>query len=84
MTQAIERRASDLHLNPGRPPVARIDGSLVSLAADPLSDSECEALCRELCDQAQWAEVEAKGPTCDWGAEGSGDENRKNTMPVHT
>ena len=34
----IERGGSDLHLNPGRPPVIRINGDLVSLAGAPVLD----------------------------------------------
>ena len=39
MTQAIEVGASDLHLNPGPPPVGRINGKLVSLGTDVLDDA---------------------------------------------
>ena len=63
MTLAVERRASDLHLNPGRPPVGRIDGRLVSLGEEDLTLEAAEALCRELCPDARWAEVAASGTT---------------------
>ncbi len=36
---AVERRASDLHITVGRPPVLRVDGELVDMDYDPL-DSE--------------------------------------------
>lgn len=63
MTMAIERGASDLHLNPGRPPVGRIDGKLISLTEDVLDDEQAKALCRELCDDKHWAEIERIGTT---------------------
>ncbi len=66
MTLAVERKASDLHLNPGRPPVLRIDGSLVSLEGEPLDDRATEALCRELASERHWLEV-IEGGTTDFG-----------------
>ncbi len=36
MGQAVERGASDLHLNPGRPPVLRIDKTLERKATERL------------------------------------------------
>ncbi|HJO26508.1 MAG: type IV pili twitching motility protein PilT [Planctomycetes bacterium] len=66
MTMAIEVGASDLHLNPGRPPVARIRGGLVSMGADVLTDGDVEGLCRELCDERHWQEAE-EGGTTDFG-----------------
>jgi twitching motility protein PilT len=63
MTLCQERGASDLHLNPGRPPVARVKGDLVALDGAPLDDATAKALCRELCTDAQWAEVERVGTT---------------------
>jgi twitching motility protein PilT len=63
MTMAIEVGASDLHLNPGRPPVARIHGGLVSMGTDVLTDADAEALCRELCDDTHWEEAAECGTT---------------------
>jgi len=63
MTTCIQRRASDLHLNPGRPPVARIKGDLVSLTETVLDDAQSEKLCRELCDEKHWGEVQSIGTT---------------------
>ena len=60
MDAAIQRGASDLHLNPGRPPVGRIDGALVHLGEGVLDDAGAEALCRELCDRKD-AEIGAAG-----------------------
>ena len=63
MTTAVEVGASDLHLNPGRPPVGRVNGELVSLGSEVLDDASAETLCRELCDDQHWAELEEIGTT---------------------
>ena len=59
MTRAIEAGASDLHLTPGRPPVGRVDGKLVPLVDEELTDAQAATLCRELCDDKHWAELES-------------------------
>jgi twitching motility protein PilT len=80
MTQAVERKASDLHLNPGRPPVLRIDGDLVTLDGPPLDAGTAEALCREITDERHWKEVEERGTT-DFGlAHSSGNRFRVSVM----
>jgi twitching motility protein PilT len=66
MTVCIQRRASDLHLTPGRPPVLRVKGDLVSLGDTVLDDAATEKLCKELCDEKHWAEVLKVG-TSDMG-----------------
>ncbi|MFT5051376.1 MAG: twitching motility protein PilT [Chlamydiales bacterium] len=63
MTAAIEQGASDLHLNPGRPPLGRVRGSFVPLAEDVLDDARSEVLCRDLCDERHWEEVGRVGTT---------------------
>ena len=60
---AVERKASDLHLNPGRPPVLRIDGNLTSVEGPPLDEARTETLCREITDERHWKEVEQRGTT---------------------
>jgi twitching motility protein PilT len=59
----VKRKASDLHLNPGRPAVGRIDGVLVSLEDEILDDARAERLVREVCDERHWKEVEDVGST---------------------
>ena len=77
---AVERKASDLHLNPGRPPVLRIDGNLTSLDQPPLDDARTEALCREITDERHWDEVQKRGTT-DFGlAHSSGNRFRVSVM----
>ena len=63
MTQAIEVGASDLHLNPGRPPVGRVDGKLVSLSSETVDDGSAERWRRELCDDEHWNELNEIGTT---------------------
>jgi len=63
MGRAIEAGASDLHLNPGRPPVGRVDGRLDSLIDDVIDDASAEAWCRELCDETHWDELQRVGTT---------------------
>jgi len=74
MSLAIEKGASDLHLNPGRPPVGRMGGKLTSLIDEALDDGSSEALARELCNDAQWEELNTIGST-DFGV-AHGDGNR--------
>ena len=80
MSQAIEVGASDLHLNPGRPPVGRVDGRLVSLSTDEIDDAAAEAWCRELCDDEHWRELEEVGTTDIGIAHPSGDRFRVSCM----
>ena len=63
MAVVIERGASDLHLNPGRPPVGRINGALVNLEQEALSDAQAEALCKEIVPPSHWKEIEERGTT---------------------
>ena len=80
MTKAIEADASDLHLNPGRPPVGRADGKLLSLTEDALDEATTLARCKELCDEIHWAELERIGTT-DLGLQHpSGNRFRVNVM----
>ncbi|MCY2960961.1 MAG: type IV pilus twitching motility protein PilT [Planctomycetota bacterium] len=80
MTLCVQKKASDLHLNPGRPPVARIKGDLVALDDPILDDAACLALCRELCSDSQWAEVQKIGTT-DFGlAHTGGDRFRVSVL----
>ena len=61
--ETVRRGASDLHLNPGRPPVGRVNGALVPLRDEVLTDAATEKLCRELCTERGWKEVQESGTT---------------------
>ncbi|MEM7518077.1 MAG: type IV pilus twitching motility protein PilT, partial [Planctomycetota bacterium] len=63
MDEVVHANASDLHLNPGRPPVGRMHGKLVSLVPETLDDAATEAMARELCNDDQWAEIAKVGST---------------------
>ncbi len=68
MDETCAKGASDLHINPGRPPVARLHGRLVALSDKPIDDAQAEVMCRELCTEKQWKEVEEIG-SVDFGVQ---------------
>jgi len=77
---AIEGGASDLHLNPGRPPLLRVNGSLQELDAPPLDDNSAAQLAKELCRESEWNEVQSVG-TADFGiAHSSGNRFRVSVL----
>jgi len=80
MTKTIEVGASDLHLNPGRPPVVRVHGRLEPLGDALLTDEHSEGLCRELCDEKHWSELNEVGTTDLGLAHASGDRFRVSCM----
>ena len=63
MALVIERGASDLHLNPGRPPVGRINGAPIDLDREVLSDAAAMVLCKSVTPALNWSEVEERGTT---------------------
>jgi twitching motility protein PilT len=80
MSKTIEVGASDLHLNPGRPPVVRLHGHLEHIGTEVLTDESTEALCRELCDEKHWQELADVGTTDLGLAHPSGDRFRVSCM----
>jgi twitching motility protein PilT len=52
------RRATDLHINPGRPPDYRIERVIKSVKMRPLSQEDVEMLCRGMMNEQQWARFE--------------------------
>jgi twitching motility protein PilT len=40
LSESVEKKATDLHLSVGRPPILRIDGSLVNVGSWPVLDSK--------------------------------------------
>jgi twitching motility protein PilT len=48
LSEMVHRKASDLHLVAGRPPLLRIDGSLVAIGPDPLEAAQLERLLEEI------------------------------------
>jgi len=53
LREMIERGASDLHLTQSSPPIIRLHGELVALAAPPLSNTDTKNLCYSLLTEAQ-------------------------------
>lgn len=54
LEEVVKKRASDLHLQVGLPPMLRIDGSLVSTAGtQPLDDASVEHLVFQILDEDQ-------------------------------
>ncbi len=49
----IEKKASDLHITTGSPPIVRIDGELVRLNAESLTATETKRLCYSVLTDAQ-------------------------------
>lgn len=51
MRGALERRASDIHLKVGNPPIYRIDGDLVRIEGEPLSEEALQSLLKEIASE---------------------------------
>lgn len=58
---ALQRRASDIHLSPGRAPVLRIDGELESLPGLALVPIETHMLARQLLDESAQRRLQQDG-----------------------
>lgn len=58
---AIERKASDLHISPGLPPVLRIQGSLVPMENDVLTEDDTENFVRNVLTEKQLETLFSKG-----------------------
>lgn len=68
-----ERKASDLHLTVGSPPVLRIDGVLVPLDYDKLTNETCQRLVYSVLDERQRKKFEETNELdCSFGVKGLG------------
>lgn len=54
--------ASDIHICPGNPPIARINGRLNNIGSNPLSSENVEALVRVLTDRYKMSEFFGENP----------------------
>ncbi|HWG85095.1 MAG TPA: PilT/PilU family type 4a pilus ATPase [Deinococcales bacterium] len=54
----VARRASDIHLQAGAPPTARIDGRLAAVAKRALSADDTRAIAKSLMTTEQWQDFE--------------------------
>src|ERR1044072_3810606 len=73
LEQDFERRASDLHLSAGLPPVFRIDGKLVRGEYAPLSKEDCQRLIFSILTNEQRRILEQNWELdCSYGVSGLG------------
>lgn len=58
---AVEQKASDIHLTVGLPPVIRVDGGLVNVGEAALTGEDTDQAARELCSEEQYRVLEQEG-----------------------
>jgi twitching motility protein PilT len=58
LEEATKRRASDIHITAGIPPLLRVDGRLQPLDYEPLSPNECQRLVYDILTDRQISEFE--------------------------
>lgn len=80
---AISLGASDVHVKPGSPPTARLDGRLVALADAVWGSEATETFCRRLAGE-HWEEVERLGTTDIGIPHPSGNHFRVNVLKQRT
>jgi len=66
LERCIAAGASDLHIHPLSPPIVRVSGELKPLAQKIWDAETTESVCRALCSDEQWDEVQRDG-TADFG-----------------
>jgi len=52
--EAVERKASDIHLSVAHPPLLRVDGNLLAIGNESLTSKQVEILVREVVEEARW------------------------------
>ena len=73
LEMVFERRASDLHLSPGLPPILRIDGELVRVDSPPLSKEDSQRLIFSMLTNEQRRILEQNWELdCSYGVSGLG------------
>ncbi len=60
LSQMVEKKASDLHIKTGRPPLLRIDGSLHSIEMAPLAAQQVHELAMQVLSEKQRAQFDNK------------------------
>ncbi|ADV68243.1 PilT/PilU family type 4a pilus ATPase [Deinococcus maricopensis] len=58
LRQMVAKRASDVHIQAGSPPMARIDGVLVPFGTEPLMPPDTQVLAQALLTTDQWDDFE--------------------------
>jgi len=54
LSEMVRRRASDVHLQAGAPPMMRVDGKLIPFEDKPLTPESTEAIAKALTTPEQW------------------------------
>lgn len=64
LVEGLQRKASDIHITVGLPPMVRVDGTILPLEGyAPLSPEDTQNFCGQLLDEEQQARLEANGET---------------------
>jgi len=61
LNQAVESKASDLHLVVGNPPMIRVDGVLRAINDHELREKDTLAFAKNLLSASQFSELEEEG-----------------------
>lgn len=61
LLEAVERKASDLHITVGMPPILRIDGELVQMKLPAIDQPISENLARQLLSEEKYKKFEVDG-----------------------
>ena len=61
LTEAVRRQASDTHLTVGLPPMIRVNGDLMPLSSNILTQSDTEYLCKSMLDKARLQYLAERG-----------------------
>ena len=77
VAEAAARKASDVHLTVGLPPVFRVDGGLVNIGDEPLTEEIAAHYAAQLATEDQLAELKQAGE-CDFAVTFSGTRMRCN------
>ena len=58
---SVKNKASDLHLSAGLPPMIRVNGDLMPLSTNILTQSDTEYLCKSMLDKARLQYLAERG-----------------------
>jgi len=61
LTEAVHRQASDTHLTVGRPPMIRVNGDLMPMNTNILTQSDTEFLCKSMLDKTRLLYLAERG-----------------------
>jgi len=61
LVEAVEQKASDLHITVGMPPILRVDGVLVQLNLPAIDRTASESLARQLLSEEKYKKFEVDG-----------------------